>query len=256
MLMSFCGLHYRLAHSSLYVGGMTSELSDTLVHTWVTGWARTHGYEVRHEGHVHSARRGPDSEDWEYVVYSPSETDLRKSASTVAKSPRRLLTVIAEPGSDVLGKSDVEGLQLISDEEKLMVVNMEIQDVEDPITPEGYTTTREDHEGWTLFTVLYGEDVAARGRMAAVDEFCILDRIYTSPDYRRQGLGTFVTRALLAIAHEHDVEEGLLVATAEGQELYEYLGWTHLGDVHVFGAPDATDRRRPSHSQVDEELSG
>ncbi|WP_300342421.1 GNAT family N-acetyltransferase [Nesterenkonia sp.] len=234
---------------------MTSELSDALVQTWVTGWARTHGYEVRHDGNVHSARLSADSDDWEYVMFDPSEADLRKAASAVAKSPNRLLTVIAEPDSDIMAAKEVDGLSLISDEEKLMVADMEIQDVEDPITPESFTAHREDFEGWTLFTVKQGENVAARGRMAAVDEFCILDRIYTSPDYRRQGLGTFVTRALLAIAHEHDVEQGLLVATADGQELYEYLGWTHLGDVHVFGSPDSGGRSRPSHSQIDEEIS-
>lgn len=234
---------------------MASELSDALVKTWVTGWARTHDYEVRHEGNVHSARLGTDTEEWEYVMYHPTEADLRKAASAVSKSPTRLLTVIAEPGAQIMGSTEVEDLELISDEEKLMVADMDLQDVEDPITPETFTTHREDFDGWTLFTVMQGENVAARGRMAVVDEFSILDRIYTSPDYRRQGLGTFVTRALLAIAHEHDVEEGLLVATADGVELYEYLGWTHLGDVHVFGAQGASDRRRPSHSQIDDELS-
>lgn len=136
-----------------------------------------------------------------------------------------------------------------------MVADMDQQDVEDPITPENFTIEREENEGWTLFTVMEGDNIAARGRMAVVDEFCILDRIFTSPDYRRMGLGTFVTRALLAIGHEHDVAEGLLVATADGVELYEFLGWTHLGDVHVFGAAGATDHRRSSHSQVDEDLA-
>ena len=233
---------------------MTSELSDALVQSWVTGWARTHDYEVNHEGNVHSARLRSDAEELEYVIYDPSEADLRKAASAVAKSPTRLLTVIAEPDSQVMGVNEIEDIELISDEEKLMVSDMGLQDVEDPITPESFTTSREDFEGWSLFTVMQGENVAARGRMAVVDAFAILDRIYTSPDYRRQGLGTFVTRALLAIAHEHDVDEGLLVANAEGRELYEYLGWTPLGDVHVFGAPGATDRRRPSHSQIDEEV--
>lgn len=235
---------------------MTAELSDALVSTWVTGWARTHGYEVQHDGKVHSVGLpGTDRAEWEYVLYAPSETDLRRVASAVSKSPQRLLTVIAEPGADVLDVSSVDGLELISDEEKLMVVDMDSQDVEDPITPETFTTQREDFDGWTLLTVRQGENVAARGRMAVADDFCILDRIFTAPDYRRQGLGTFVTRALLALAHEHDVSEGLLVATADGQELYEYLGWTLLGDVHVFGAPGSTDLRRHSHSLDVEQLN-
>lgn len=244
---------------------MTSELNDALVRHWVTGWARTHDYDVSHEDNVHSALRAGDSDEWEYVLHIPKRTGserqddeasatertLRKVASAVAKSPKRLLSVITEPGHEVLSAAEVDGLEKISDEEKLMVVDMDTQDVEDPITPEDFTTRREDFEGWTLFTVLEGETIAARGRVAVVDTYAILDRIYTSPDYRRKGLGTFVTRALIAIALEEDVEEGLLVATADGQELYEFLGWTLLGDVHVYGAPGA-ERTRPSHSQFDD----
>lgn len=239
----------------LYGRCMTSELNDALVRDWVTGWARTHDYDVSHEGNVHSALRSGDSDEWEYVIYAPEETDLRKAASTVAKSPKRLLTIISAPGEEAPA-TDEDGLELISDEEKLMVVDMDTQDVEDPITPEGYTTQREDFEGWTLFTVLHGEGdearVAARGRVAVVDSYAILDRIFTSPDFRRQGLGTFVTRALIAIALEQDVEEGLLVATEDGRELYEYLGWTLLGEVRVFGAPGAENLRYSSHSQFDD----
>ncbi|GAB3849077.1 GNAT family N-acetyltransferase [Nesterenkonia populi] len=230
---------------------MGVELTDELVGTWVTGWARTHNYEVTHEGRVHTARPTGDSEAWEYVLYAPEEVELRKIASAVGKSPERLLTVIADPKDDVMGLRSIDGLELISDEEVIMIADMAHQDVEDPITPEDFTTSREDFGEWTLFTVHQGESTAARGRLAVVDGFAILDRIYTAPDYRRQGLGTFVTRALLALAHEQEVEHGLLVATHDGRELYEYLGWELVGDVHVFGAPGATDRRRPSHSQVD-----
>lgn len=234
---------------------MTSELSDSLVQTWVTGWARTHEYDVRHEGAVHSAGPPSETEAWEYVVYEPDEDQLRAVVAATLADPTRLLTVIGQPDADSMAE-ETDGLELISKEEKLMIADMAIQDVEAPITPGSYETSREDGDGWTLFTVTHGDDVAARGRMAVVDDYCILDRIYTSPDYRRQGLGTFVTRALLAIAHENYVSEGLLVATGDGQQLYEHLGWSLLGNVHVYGSPGATDRRRPSHSQVDEDMAG
>lgn len=230
---------------------MTSELNDDLVRTWVTGWARTHGFDVHHDDAVHSALRSDSTDQWEYIVYSPAETDLRKVSSAVAKGPNRLLTVIVEPENDSLADAEEYGLRLISDEEKLMVVDMGFQDVEDPITPEGYSTEREDADGWTLFTVRQGDHLAARGRLAVVDNYAILDRIYTNPDFRRQGLGTFVTRALTAIALEQDVEEGLLVATGDGQELYEFLGWTLLGDVHIYGGPKASETES-THSQFDE----
>ncbi|WP_168198606.1 GNAT family N-acetyltransferase [Nesterenkonia sp. NBAIMH1] len=230
---------------------MGVELNDDLVSTWVTGWARTHNYEVTHEGRVHTAQPTTDPEALEHVLYAPDEVELRRIASAVGRSPKRLLTVIAEPNDEVMDLRTIDGLELISDEEVIMIADMEHQDVEDPITPEEFTTSRDDFDEWTLFTVKHGDATAARGRLAVVNGFSILDRIYTSPDYRRQGLGTFVTRALLAIAHEQEVEHGLLVATHDGRELYEYLGWERVGDVHVFGAPGATDRRRPSHSQHD-----
>lgn len=229
---------------------MTAELNDALVRIWVTGWARTHDYDVDHDGNVHSALRSGDSDEWEYVVHAAEEADVQAAVDAVVDTPGRLLTVIAEPGAEALSSQAMDGLEQISDEEKLMVVDMSTQDVEDPITPEGYTTQREDKDGWTLFTVQDGETVAARGRVALVDSVAVLDRIYTNPDYRRQGLGTFVTRALIAIALEDDVDDGLLVANVDGQELYEYLGWTLLGDVHVYTAT-GTGRTRPSHSQFD-----
>jgi predicted GNAT family acetyltransferase len=77
----------------------------------------------------------------------------------------------------------------------------------------------------------------------------VFDRIWTSPDFRRQGLGSLVMRYLASLALEHDVQEGLLVAGAEGQALYGHLGWTDLADVTVFGAVE-DHVENPSHSDV------
>lgn len=107
---------------------------------------------------------------------------------------------------------------------------------------------------WCALAVVQAGRIVARGRMAVVDGYAVLDRIYTASTHRRRGLGTFVTRALLAIAHEHEVDRGVLVATGEGVELYEHLGWTHIADVRVLGAPGARNQRLPSHAQIDEEL--
>ncbi len=230
---------------------MTSELSDALIRTWVTGWSRTHDYDVQHDGELHLALRTGDSDEWEYVLHAPAEDRLRAAAQAVAKVPGRLLTVILSPKEGTPPRAALGDLELISNEERLMVVDMGTQDVEDPIAPEGFTGVREDFDGWTLFTVYDGDAVAARGRVAVVEHHAVLDRIFTADDYRRQGLGTYVTRALIAIALESDVDEGLLVATGEGVELYEYLGWTPLGSVHVFGVQDS-EPSRSSHSQFDD----
>ncbi|WP_258934410.1 hypothetical protein [Nesterenkonia pannonica] len=162
---------------------MGVELNDDLVSTWVTGWARTHNYEVTHEGRVHTAQPTSDPEALEHVLYAPDEVELRRIASAVGRSPKRLLTVIAEPNDEVMDLRTIDGLELISDEEVIMIADMEHQDVEDPITPEEFTTSRNDFDEWTLFTVKHGDKTAARGRLAVVNGFSILDRIYTSPDY-------------------------------------------------------------------------
>jgi len=50
-----------------------------------------------------------------------------------------------------------------------------------------------------------------------------------------------VMRALAALALEHEVDEGLLIASVDGQALYSYLGWTPLGKVVLFEAKRSGD---------------
>ena len=233
---------------------MHDELTAATVRTWVDGWARTRGYEVVHEGTSHTVGPRTETEDSETVQFRWSEDELRSAASSVAGNPGHLLTLISEVGEAPPARGATDDLELISDQERLMVTDMELQDVEAPIVPDSCTVARETFDGWTLLTVIQAGRVVARGRMAVVDGCAVLDRIYTASTHRRRGLGTFVTRALLAIAHEHDADTGLLVATGRGVELYEHLGWTPLADVRVLGAPGARNRRRPSHAQIDEEL--
>lgn len=44
------------------------------------------------------------------------------------------------------------------------------------------------------------------------------------------------------------------MATGECVELDGHLGWTHVTDVRILGAPGARNQRLPSHAQIDEEL--
>lgn len=233
---------------------MHTELSESLVRTWVDGWARTRGYGVVHDGNVHTVGSHDDDGDSETVLFRWSEHELRRAASAAAADPHHLLTLISDVAAAAPSLESVTDLELISDQERLMVTDMAVQDVETPIVPDSCTVARETFEGWTLLTVIQAGQVVARGRMAAVDGCAVLDRIYTASTHRRRGLGTFVTRALLAIGHEHDTDTGLLVATGRGVDLYEHLGWTPLADVRVLGAQGARNRRRPSHAQIDEEL--
>lgn len=239
---------------------MTSALNDALVSTWVTGWSRCRNFDVQHDGVVHAALRTADSgqdtshEHWEYVLAEPDETALKAVSAEVQRHPGRLLTVVGTPPPV---PADV-ALKPISSGEVLMVVDMGGQDVEAPIVPEEFeaTVTRNDPD-WFLVTITSTDDhpqgagsVAARGRVAAVDGYAVFDRIWTDPDFRRQGLGSLVMRYLASLVLEHDVEQGLLVASEDGQALYGHLGWTELAPVTVYGS-DENAPQNPSHSDAD-----
>lgn len=234
---------------------MTSALNDALVSTWVTGWARCRNYEVRHDGQIHAALRVGDDDgsvgDWEYVLYNPQVEELTAVAKEVEQNPHRLLTLVGSPA----GQAQMSSLVPLTSGEKLMVVDMSEQDVESPIVPEEFEAVVERNDGWFLLTIQTTDDhpegagvAAARGRVAAVDHYAVFDRIWTSPDFRRRGLGSLVMRYLASLVLEHDVEEGLLVASADGQALYGHLGWTELADVTVLGVAEDHTADNPSHS--------
>lgn len=245
---------------------MTSALNDALVSTWVTGWSRCRNYEVHHDGMVHAALRGglpsgeghqagqEEGQEWEYILANPDETALQAVSAEVQNNPGRLLTVVGPPPSIPAGVP----LKAVSSSEVLMIVDMGGQDVESPLVPEEFEAeVQRNDPDWFLVTITStdhhsqgGGATAARGRVAAVDGYAVFDRIWTSPEFRRQGLGSLVMRYLASLALEYDVEQGLLVASTDGQALYGHLGWTELAEVTVFGALQ-DDTANPSHSDAD-----
>lgn len=218
---------------------MASNASDELIGTWVDGWAGVRGYEIRHEGRVHAALRHDTTGDWEYVIYEPSKEELAAVAETLKKHPKRRLTAFNDSVVDLLNTANEVGLQVSADDEVLMVTELAVHDVEVPLPADGFVFQIE-RDGTHAYVSLHPEDnqevVAASGHVSAVDGFAIFDRIITGPDFRRRGLGTLIMRALASLAQEHDVEEGLLIASVDGQELYASLGWTSLGKVVLFKA--------------------
>lgn len=218
---------------------MASNASDELIGTWVDGWAGVRGYEIRHEGRVHAALRHDTTGDWEYVIYEPSKEELAAVAETLKKHPKRRLTAFNDSVEDLLNTANEVGLQVSADDEVLMVTELATHDVEVPLPADGFVFQIE-RDGTHAYVSLHPEDnqelVAASGHVSAVDGFAIFDRIITGPDFRRQGLGTMIMRALASLAQEHDVDEGLLIASVDGQQLYASLGWTSLGKVVLFKA--------------------
>ena len=67
-------------------------------------------------------------------------------------------------------------------------------------------------------------ELAASGYAAETQDAFIYDRILTSPDHRRKGLGNAVMAALHRVKQHQDTRE-LLVATEDGRALYATMGW-------------------------------
>jgi GNAT superfamily N-acetyltransferase len=70
-------------------------------------------------------------------------------------------------------------------------------------------------------------ELAAGGYAAETEEAFVYDRIVTSPEHRRKGLGNVVMNALRGAKRDAATPE-LLVATEDGRALYETLGWRTL----------------------------
>lgn len=95
-----------------------------------------------------------------------------------------------------------------------------------PALPAGYTLDVPVEAPVPHVRVLAADGaLAADGRVVMVGDEAIIDRIGTDAAHRRRGLGTAVMCALHAIARERGARRGLLVATQQGQALYETLGW-------------------------------
>lgn len=63
----------------------------------------------------------------------------------------------------------------------------------------------------------------------------ILMNIYTRPQYRRMGVGTTVTKALIELAHRMCADKIILDATAAGAPIYRSLGFVDYEGCMVLG---------------------
>ncbi|MEV0613752.1 GNAT family N-acetyltransferase [Nonomuraea sp. NPDC050404] len=98
---------------------------------------------------------------------------------------------------------------------------------EAPPPPPGYHLAVTTRAGVTAVRLLTAaREVAARGQFAVAGTTAVVDKVETAPDHRRRGLGTTVMTTIAATAASVGARTGVLVATAEGQALYETLGWT------------------------------
>jgi predicted GNAT family acetyltransferase len=91
--------------------------------------------------------------------------------------------------------------------------------------PVGYALRVEKDQAVSVVRVIHDHVIVAIGRVVLVDGYIIYDRIETSAEHRRKGLATIIMLELEAMALAQGGTKGVLVATTEGKNLYEKLGW-------------------------------
>ncbi|MEO5493192.1 MAG: GNAT family N-acetyltransferase [Sphingomonas sp.] len=100
-----------------------------------------------------------------------------------------------------------------------------------PILPDGLTLYLARDGAVTFATVTDpAGDEAARGRIIAMDDLVVFDRIRTTDPHQRRGLATAIMRALAAQADMFGIRDAMLCATPPGRALYESLGWSLHSD--------------------------
>lgn len=198
-----------------------------LLEVWVTGWAGCRGYQTSTEGRFPAVLRADTTGDWEYFSYDPSDDEFAALAAKSAEAPTRILTVLTNDVLRYKQLAEKHGLNVTSASQAMMIVDMETQDTEDPwLSDDDLTLTTSELDGVHHAVVRSGDDVAASGRVFVAGGTAVFDKIIVQPGFQRRGLGSFIMKALAAQAIGPDVENGLLLASIDGQKLYSHLGWT------------------------------
>lgn len=200
-------------------------LPDDIFLAWIRGWAITR--EVAPPvPHADGFRIdvGLPRQAARYVFQAPSPT-LRKLGAAIAQ-PWVYLKACATP--DEL-RALLPSNWRIEDEHHMMVCGT-LPFPGGARVPAGYSLRIDEEDarnGRVHVDVLAPDGALAASGHAALDrELAIYDRIVTDPAHRRRGLGRAVMHALQVLARAHGRHAGVLVATGQGRQLYESLGWT------------------------------
>ena len=213
---------------------MGAHADGELLQTWISGWSACRGYEPHDDGRSTSVVRTDHQDETEHFLFEPATELFLELASETKQDPTRVLTVVTDRLQELLDAADPLGMRVIDRQQSLMSADMHGQDVEDPQAPgDGFTLERSSEGACRRVVARIDGQIAARGSVSVVNDFAVYDRILTEESYRRRGLGSYVMGALTAGVLEDDVTTGLLVASADGRALYEFLGWQHLADVFV-----------------------
>jgi len=196
-------------------------VDPALLKAWVKGWALAKSVSAPTQ-YGEGFRVDVDWPEQKVRYVFPAITDHFCQLLQSITEPWHYLKVCAPP-SDLLGLLPPNWKLMPL--RYLMCLDTRMKDSRKPL-PSRYSL-EVSVEGPVFITkvIFNKEETAAIGRAVFAEGYCIYDRIETNPSHQRLGLATTIMKTLESIALEHKIEKSILVATEQGKQLYETLGW-------------------------------
>jgi len=194
-----------------------------LIARWAEAWAISRGVAppVECDGALY-IHVGSEEQVGRYIFASLDRDAIRAVAAQIDR-PLVYLKVCA--AADVVAPLLPAGWEIASPG-YMMTARVAAMLDRSPAIPAGYELIV-THDGPVTFAHVHNAagDEAARGRIVAMRDLVVFDRIRTAEAHRRRGLASAIMRALAVEAHGQGIADAMLCATPAGRGLYESLGW-------------------------------
>lgn len=192
-----------------------------LVDRWVDGWAVSRGMLSARDGDSWLVEVAAETRSWEYISESPSLPELYRLVAATA-APDVWLTLVGD--LDAQSRGAVGGLDPVTSDERMMTTSI-------VPTASPANVIIEENGRVAHARIEVNGALAARGQAALSAADVVFDRIETTPEFRRRGLGRLVMTGLTAWAADHNAATALLMASVSGRKLYDSLGWLEVARI-------------------------
>lgn len=200
-------------------------LIDTLLPNWIRGWALVRGLAVPialPEG-VLKVEVGEPDQLVRYVISDSKANQVARLAREL-QEPATWLKVCAERETVAALLQPHWKLG-----EQRCFMRTALAGTPAPAVPAGFTLSLTEAGSVTRAVVHTTAGLqAADGNLIVLGRRAVFDQIGTGAAFRRQGLGRLVMQSLANHALARGADEGLLVATEAGRQLYLTLAWQTL----------------------------
>ena len=196
-----------------------------LLATWIRGWALVRGLPAPvavHDG-AWKVDVGLPDQLVRYVI-PDGKPELVAQLSRELRAPATWLKICAAPDAvTALLPSHWEMSELRYFMRTTLVETANLS------VPSGFALSLTETGAVTRAVVTTNSgQIAADGNLIMLGRQATFDQIGTGAAFRRRGLGRLVMQSLANHAKKRGAAEGLLVATAAGQQLYLTLDWQTL----------------------------